>query len=322
MKVLVPSYYNSFKCIAGKCRHSCCIGWEIDIDGETLKKYRSVSGDFGKRLRESIQQTEDETSCFILDENERCPFLNGENLCDIYINLGESSLCRICADHPRFRNFLSCRTETGLGICCEEASRLILSQKEKFSLVAVYDDGEDERLTEDEEYILSLRGELTELLYSESLTLDEKTEKILSAFGFDYMKKSAGETADFLLTLEMLDPKWGRLLENLKDRESETEKIRLECFDWEFINLIVYFLYRHMINCTDSEDLGARICFSIFAFKIIKALCINKYAEEGKCEFEDLAEFARMFSSEIEYSQENTDAVLEEIKGRKKDFSV
>ena len=32
MKVVVPNYYNQFKCIAEKCHHNCCIGWEIDID--------------------------------------------------------------------------------------------------------------------------------------------------------------------------------------------------------------------------------------------------------------------------------------------------
>ena len=40
MKLFAPKYYGSFKCIADKCEHSCCIGWEIDIDDTTLKKYR------------------------------------------------------------------------------------------------------------------------------------------------------------------------------------------------------------------------------------------------------------------------------------------
>lgn len=50
MTVTVPSYYKDFKCIANKCRHSCCIGWEIDIDDETFDFYKSVKGDFGKNL--------------------------------------------------------------------------------------------------------------------------------------------------------------------------------------------------------------------------------------------------------------------------------
>ena len=39
MIMLVPNYYKDFLCIADKCRHSCCIGWEIDIDEETLEFY-------------------------------------------------------------------------------------------------------------------------------------------------------------------------------------------------------------------------------------------------------------------------------------------
>ena len=27
-----PDFYDSFKCRAGECTDSCCIGWEIDID--------------------------------------------------------------------------------------------------------------------------------------------------------------------------------------------------------------------------------------------------------------------------------------------------
>ena len=42
MKLYAPSYYKKFKCIADKCEHSCCIGWEIDIDEETLEKYEKL----------------------------------------------------------------------------------------------------------------------------------------------------------------------------------------------------------------------------------------------------------------------------------------
>ena len=103
MTVTVPFYYKDFKCIANKCRHSCCIGWEIDIDDETFDFYKSVKGDFGKKLKSYIK-SESGINSFILDKNERCPFLNKDNLCDIYIELGENNLCQICSDHPRFRN--------------------------------------------------------------------------------------------------------------------------------------------------------------------------------------------------------------------------
>ena len=129
MKIFAPKYYKKFKCIADKCRHNCCIGWEIDVDFDTFDFYSKTDGDFGERLRNSIDKTSD-IPHFILSENERCPFLNKKNLCDIIINMGQDCLCQICADHPRFRSFFSARQELGLGMCCEAAAELILKQNE------------------------------------------------------------------------------------------------------------------------------------------------------------------------------------------------
>ena len=55
MKILVPDYYPLFRCIAGKCRHNCCIGWEIDIDPDTHDFYKSVGGEFGGRRKISMK---------------------------------------------------------------------------------------------------------------------------------------------------------------------------------------------------------------------------------------------------------------------------
>lgn len=49
-----PSYYCQFHCIGGGCTDNCCIGWEIDIDAETLTEYQRIPGAFGQRLRDSI----------------------------------------------------------------------------------------------------------------------------------------------------------------------------------------------------------------------------------------------------------------------------
>lgn len=143
MRLFVPNYYKHFKCIAQKCRHNCCISWEIDIDEETLAHYENIKGHFGKKLMEGIEY-HDDCACFRLDGKGRCVFLNENNLCDIILNIGENSLCLICNDHPRFRNFYSNRIEMGLGLCCEEAGRIILSQDIPFSLVELSDDGNDE----------------------------------------------------------------------------------------------------------------------------------------------------------------------------------
>ena len=38
MKLLKPDFYDDFVCIASRCRDTCCAGWEIEVDEETLKK--------------------------------------------------------------------------------------------------------------------------------------------------------------------------------------------------------------------------------------------------------------------------------------------
>jgi len=42
MKEIFPNYYDKFTCIAGACKHNCCIGWEIDIDESTMELYESM----------------------------------------------------------------------------------------------------------------------------------------------------------------------------------------------------------------------------------------------------------------------------------------
>ncbi len=128
-----PDYYKDFQCIGGACKHNCCIGWEIDVDQEKLSYYQKTAGQLGKRLQEHISL--EPTPHFVLTPEERCPFLNEHNLCDLIIALGEEALCDICREHPRFYNQLSCHTECGLGLCCEQAGRLILSKKEKTVLL-------------------------------------------------------------------------------------------------------------------------------------------------------------------------------------------
>lgn len=156
MNVYVPEYYPAFHCIASACRHTCCAGWEIDIDPETLAYYQSLPGEFGDRVRRSISL--EDPPHFMLSQGERCPLLNRDNLCELILREGEGALCQICRDHPRFRNFFSSRVEMGLGLVCEEAGRLILSWPRPLRLIR-WAGGEAEALSEDERFLLGLREE-------------------------------------------------------------------------------------------------------------------------------------------------------------------
>ena len=79
MRYVKPHFYDSFVCTAGDCPDTCCAGWQIMIDEESLERYENEPGEFGKILRNSIDWEEE---CFY-QNNRRCAFLNDENLCDL-----------------------------------------------------------------------------------------------------------------------------------------------------------------------------------------------------------------------------------------------
>ena len=54
MQFTFPNYYKEFSCIAGACPDTCCAGWQIVIDDQTLKKYQHFKGPFRNRLHNDI----------------------------------------------------------------------------------------------------------------------------------------------------------------------------------------------------------------------------------------------------------------------------
>ncbi len=287
MQILVPDYYNEFRCIADKCRHNCCIGWEIDIDEDTLALYDGIGGKMGERLKNGIDRSD--IPHFVLD-GERCPFLNENGLCDIITELGDGALCDICADHPRYRNYFSDRLEMGLGLCCEEATRLILSNTDKVKLIDI-DTSEAVTTYPEREKVLSI-------LQDRALPFSERLDSIKNFEDKDY--------SALFYSLERLDTQWEKYI-GLLNAESDTT-----LFEWDIIfeQLAVYFVLRHSL-----EDLNDGILFSAFSVYIIRKICSVLKAKNGLLAFSEIAEICRMYSAEIEYSDENIETILKSIKG-------
>ena len=125
MREIRPDFYPRFVCRAERCRHSCCRGWEIDVDEESAAYYRALPGPLGEALRAAL--TEDaEGWYFRLDAEARCPFLRRDGLCRLICELGEEALCDICALHPRFYAVCGDYELAGLGLSCEAAAALLL----------------------------------------------------------------------------------------------------------------------------------------------------------------------------------------------------
>ena len=289
-----PSYYQQFHCLAGACRHTCCVGWEIDIDPRALRRYLKMPGALGERLRRNID-CEEFPPHFRMEEGERCPFLNGEGLCDIILEKGEGALCQICADHPRFYNQLEGYEQIGLGLCCEAACRLILSQKEpvRFSLL---DDGRKKTpLRKGDEAILQYLDWLIHQAQDRSCCMAERIEAVMD--GLYLPPYTPKQWADVFLSLERMDSAWTERLLRLREKKAfpALDEVMLE-------QLLVYFLYRHMVPCWKC---GKPLLAPLFAVLSVKMIAWTSESDE------DLYEAARLYSAEIEYSDENVPALLD-----------
>lgn len=309
MQQVYPDYYKDFRCIAGTCKHNCCIGWEIDIDPDKAEFYKNVPGEMGRRLKEGIHWGDEPH--FILQEGERCPFLNDCNLCDIILELGEEHICSICTEHPRFYNELpDDRVEVGLGLCCEEAARLILGKKEPVTLEYDCETGE-------EDVVIVLRDEAIAILQEQDKSMDERVEDMLQLCGAVRTGKSIGQWAEFLLGLERLDETWTDLLNLLLEQGAQADHEGFDIYmqerQTEYEQLLVYLVYRHMANAVDEADLAVRAGFAALGYTILRAMGAVIWTQTGEFSFEQQVELARLFSSEIEYSDENVGLLLDEL---------
>lgn len=271
-----------------------------------------MRGEFGKRLKEGIEIA-DGVACFKLDGDERCPFLNENNLCDIILNLGEEFLSQICNDHPRFRNFYSGATEIGLGLCCESAAEIIICQKEKTMLEVISDNNENDGYTEEEASFIEFRSKLFDILQNRCIAVDQRIEEFLTNCNGKYTDDSLNLTANFLLGLERLDNKWTEILNELKELQNLSDTVLPSYFDTVAEQLLEYFTYRHLSGCLDDGRLPQRACFIVFSYKTIETLCKYHMKKYGEITYNDIAEYARLYSSEIEYSEENIEAILEKF---------
>ena len=302
MKQIYPSYYNRFRCIAGDCRHSCCIGWEIDVDADTMQTYR----DFPDILRHI--DTSADPAHFRLSEDERCPFLNRCGLCEIILHHGEERLCQICADHLRFRNFFSNRTETGLGLCCEAAAHLILGWRDRvtFDITGIGSGGD----SGNEREFFGMREQMFRIVQNRDHPIGQRIGELLAFADARLPEKSVTEWAEYLMGLECLDPLRDEILARVTDDGFPPEKA--EEFAVPLEQLLVYFLYRHLAPSPEDGMLAARTAFAVLSTRMICAMAAA-IAENAEVSPDHLAEAARLYSSEIEYSEENLDDLLWEL---------
>lgn len=271
----VPYYYKEFKCIAGKCPDTCCAGWEIIIDEDTLGKYKSlINTPFGKELNSKITNYEDDGEPgFILNGND-CPFLNKNKLCDIYTNIGEDNLCYTCKTFPRVIEEYDNEREISISLSCPEAARLILKDTKDVTFVDMEGDFETEPFGINHELYkeaLKCRDTAIDIIQDKSLDFNTRIclflsftndlqDKIdLSAInGMEILRKkyiNKDFQKEFISSLEEYKNKKNEKYNTLKDFFSIFDKLEQINEDWpNLIDFTKKTIFKDANFYSDSED--------------------------------------------------------------------
>lgn len=341
MKLTFPDYYKKFNCIADKCTDTCCNGWNVVIDSESLKYYKNLVSDYGRKIRSLITVDEDGDSVFT-SEDGRCPFLLKNGLCDMYINLGHGCLSRTCRIFPRFTNSFGFRAEKGLFLSCPEAARLIFESDKPVTFIT--EDAEDEMVPADFDNdlyftLIEVRKTAINILQNKKISAKERLcaflrySELVQEFidRFEYEGAENIDTAKFCEkkseysptrakrafkgifkffgSMEFINPDYPLLL-------SAAETVDMQGFsvnDTLIEHLAVYFVYRYFITAAYDGRLLEKAIFAVLCTVMIMRLSAS--------ENNDFCVTAQKFSKEIEHSALNMEILQKAIR-KSRCFSV
>lgn len=313
MKLIKPTYFDTFRCIAGDCPDSCCKEWDVLVDEDKAALYRALPGALGDRLRQVLKDEDGET--YMTIENRRCPMWRSDGLCRIQAELGEEALCKTCREFPRLTHDYGDFIEYGLELSCPEAARIILSTPEFGFVTEEVSGGEaPEYDVPDMELLVRSREKARQILSDPAHSVPESLALLLmyayrvqtvlngvevsSDFDTGLLLEHAGKYAragdgseilDFFKGLEILTPEW------------KTRLCAPCTAPWEARHrtLARYFVDRYWLQTISDFDLVGRVKFALISCIVVRLL--------GG----ELVQTAQIYSKEIENSAENVDAILD-----------
>lgn len=287
VRTIVPDFYEKFLCKAGKCQHTCCQVWEIDVDAASAEYYFQQQGKLGAALKDNIVQNE-EGYHIRLNKEGFCPFLQEDGLCHLIVTLGEDSLCNICAEHPRFYEFFQGEKEDielgGVGLCCEAACELLLANEEPLSFYVEAGETLD----------------FTQLLHKIAVELPDNliyTPRIDLAY-LSFVLECMAKT-------EPIDAEWTKHIRNLQTMLPQLrDKLQQAVATLSqpiFTKLFHYVLYRQLEKSFQISTSVILAYGQLNMDYMLLASVVNG----------NLPETVRRWSEQIEYDDENVDLLLE-----------
>lgn len=308
MKIIKPSFYKNFKCIAGACPDSCCQGWEVDADDESLEYYKTL--DSGLEIKQRIDRVLDKdefgNTIFTLAPKKRCPFLNEENLCDMHIAIGGEHTPVTCRNFPRFIYDFGGTREIGVSYSCPVASDMMYNLDGHLTFEQEINDelpslNDIDALTYFN--LLNARKKAYAILQNDEKPLNERLIELLD-FGVELQKDleeyvegdDETEFIDVFKNPELINPEWAERVNNLCFTSVKT--------NFANENIAMYFVYKYLLQAVYDFDALSKIKMAVVG------VLVNTYFGESSWTI-------HLWSKETEHSQYNMDRYKKLLKQAK-----
>jgi lysine-N-methylase len=284
---IIPEGFNEFVCKAGRCRHTCCQLWEIDIDDDTAAYYLHLKGPMGDKLRRNMEKNE-EGWHFKLRKDRHCGMLRPDGLCEVITELGEDKLCDICMVHPRFFTYAGEFILCGTGLCCERTCEILMDGKQPLAFHE-----------EDTDFIYSFRELLEFMGFSISEALSHFTPR-----------PDEGNYRNLLSDLAATDPideAWTREMAELtKDVPAVvTAAGRYSAtYDPLLFDRLYQFIFYRQLDKAETYGLEAVAEYARRSTEFI-------FLEAAR--LGDVGEQMRRWSEQIEYDTGNVDFLIQQL---------
>lgn len=304
MKIVKPTFYKNFKCIAGDCPDSCCQGWEVDADSDSLEYYKTLDNslEIKKRIDSVLSKDEFDNTIFTLAPKKRCPFLNDENLCDMHIAIGGEHTPYTCRTFPRFIYDFGATREIGISFSCPVASDMMYNTESFDFETDINSDLPTLNDIDAEKYFFLYKGraEAYKIAKDKNKGIRERLNDLLDLgvllqeklFPYD---EGGDDIAffDVFKNPELINPEWKEKVEifslkQVSDAQSNE-------------NILMYFLYKYLMQAVYDDDALSKIKMAILG------VLINTYFGEDSWT-------VHLWSKETEHSQYNMDRYKKLLK--------
>ncbi|HIY34140.1 MAG TPA: flagellin lysine-N-methylase [Candidatus Eubacterium faecigallinarum] len=303
MILKTPSFYKDFKCIAGDCPDSCCQGWEVDADRESLEYYKNLTGDIKNKIDSVLDRDEFGNTIFRLADKKRCPFLNNENLCDMHIAIGGEHTPYTCRMFPRFINDFGGTREMGLSFSCPVAADIMFYLKQSMSFVSEVNDLPPQLNEIDAEtyyFLVNARKKAFSLVQDRTKPVNERLTELLD-YGVQLQKElddyeEGSDETDFFDVFrnpELINTQWTEKVNN-----AHIKSVSNEIFNE---NIASYFIFRYFLGAVNDYDVLSKIKMAV-----VGVLVVTYFGEDSWT--------IHLWSKETEHSQYNMDRYVKLLK--------